>query len=85
MDRAVNAHIAASRGHDQAARAHERAANHLQRAAMEGLGDPEQLRDEADEHWRAAADNHRSAVELAQAEDPAKSSSSGQSDVRNLL
>jgi hypothetical protein len=78
MDRAQKAHVAASRGHDEAARAHERAANHLQRAAMEGIGDAEQLQDEADEHWQAAADNHReSVVALAEADDPNKSSSGG--------
>ncbi|WP_082972069.1 MULTISPECIES: hypothetical protein [unclassified Mycobacterium] len=78
MERAEKAHLAASRGHDEAARAHERTANNLQRAAMEGIGDPEQLQDKADEHWQAAANNHReSAVALAEAEDPTKSSSGG--------
>jgi hypothetical protein len=78
MDRAAKAHLAASRGHDEAARAHERAANHLQRAAFQGVGDPKRLQDDADEHWKAAEDNHReSAVALSEADDPTKSSSGG--------
>lgn len=42
------------------------------------LSDPGQLQEEADERWQAAANNHpESAVALAEADDPTKSSSGG--------
>jgi hypothetical protein len=76
MDRAQQAHIAAAARHEELAHIHERAANTLQQSVMAGIDDPRRLQDEADRHWQAAADEHEQTVEdLAQARDPARSSS----------
>lgn len=77
---AKDAHHAAAQRHEELARAHERTANHYQRAAMrfelQGVDHPEQLQDEADQHWQAAHDSRLRGIEQqAQADNPEKSSS----------
>jgi hypothetical protein len=77
---AEDAHHAAAQRHEELARAHERTANHYQEAAMrfslQGVDHPDQLQDEADQHWQAAHDSRlRSIDQQEQADNPEKSSS----------
>ena len=75
LQRAQRAHHAAAQRHREAAHIHERVANCYQMAAMEGLGDSDQLQGEADEHWQAANQCHRESVEDdIQADNPQQSS-----------